>query len=175
MGTLRFKLLLPLAALAALAAIAVPYATASHSTFVSALYHYSFQVPKGFRARAATIQLTPGFFPSAEPNDPGVDQFTRGNTTIGMAATPLAKHESLAAWVKSRIAVISRHVGCVGEKAHPMTVDGGPAVELLYHYCFGYFDVVEAVHGGRGYDLYWIGPPETGTFRSDLASFHFTP
>jgi hypothetical protein len=29
-------------------------------------------------------------------------------------------------------------------------------------------------HGGRGYDLYWLGRPETGTFRRDLASFRFT-
>ena len=171
MGTLRSKLLFPLAGLAA---IVVPCATASHSTFVSRLYRYSFQVPDGFRARAATIQLTPGFFPSAEPGDAAVDQFTQGNTTIGMAATPLTNHESLVAWVKSRIAVISRHVGCVGGKGHPTTVGGMPAVELVYHYCFGHFDVVETVHGGRGYDLYWLGRPETGTFLRDLASFRFT-
>jgi hypothetical protein len=170
LGTLRRKLAIPLVGVAA---IVGQSANASHSTFVSRLYHYSVEVPDGFHARAATIALTPGFFPSAEPDDAAVDQFTRGKTVIGMAATSLTSHESLAAWVKSRIALISRYVGCVGEKRHPTMVGGMPAVELLYHYCFGYFDVVETVHEGRGYDLYWLGPPERGTLRRDLSSFRF--
>jgi hypothetical protein len=119
LGTLRRKLAIPLVGVVA---IVCQSANASHSTFVSRLYQYSVEVPDGFRARAATIALTPGFSPAPS-------------------------------------------------RLMPRSM---PAVELDYRFCFGYFDVVETVHEGRGYDLYWLGPPERGTLRRDLSSFRFT-
>ena len=102
MGTLRSKLLV---SLAALAAILVPCATAAHSTFVSHRYHYSLQVPDGFHVRAATLSIVPGFYPSTP--GPAADRFIQGTNTIVVASTALSEPESLSAWVKSRISVIA--------------------------------------------------------------------
>jgi hypothetical protein len=158
----------------AVTALLIPCATAAQPTFVSHLYHYSLQVPQGFRVQAATIPLLPGFYPSG--NGASDDEFHHGKTTIAIAATPLASHESLKAWVKSRVALLANEVSCVRHTSHPAIVAGVPAVELVYGEgdCYGYFDAIETVHNGRGYDLFWQGPPETFTLRHDLSSFRFT-
>ena len=157
-----------------LVAIFVPCASAAPPTFISHLYHYSMRVPAGFHAHAATIPVAPGFFPTMP--GPGTDEFIQGKNSIGAASQPVGPQMSLSSWTKSRIAVIRKYYGCdKPKKTHTTTLGGVRAVELVYPYCEGeYVDSIEAVHGGRGYDVYWFGAAETGTLLRDLASFRFT-
>ena len=171
MGMIRSKLLV---SVVGLVAILVPCASAAQPTFVSHLYHYSLRVPAGFHAHAATIPIAPGFFPTMP--GPGTDEFIQGKNSIGAASQPIGAQISLSSWTKSRIAVIRKYYGCdKPKKTRTVTVGGVRAIELVYPYCEGeYVDSIEAVHGGRGYDVYWFGAAEKGTFLHDLASFRFT-
>jgi hypothetical protein len=171
MGMTRSRLLI---SVVGLVAIFVPCAIAAPATFVSHLYHYSVRVPPGFHAHAATIPIAPGFFPTMP--GPGTDEFIQGKNSIGAASQPIGAQVSLSSWTKSRIAVIRKSYGCEKPKeTHAVRIAGVRALELVYPDCQGeYTDSIEAVHGGRGYDVYWFGAAEPGTLLRDLASFRFT-
>lgn len=167
------------AAVAALAVCTV-FAGASFGagkTYVSHRYHYALALPAGWLVLPATSTLSVPAFPEA--NGPETDRFdsaTKDRGTIGIASAKLPAGKTLSAWVHDRVGSIATSFDCFDPQRHTRTVAGVKAVELVYPSCFGYFDDLELVHGGRGYDIYWLGSKATGgdaVFLRSLAGFRF--
>ena len=174
--------LAPLVALAfgsALAAIALGGVT---QTYVSARYHYSLPVPAGLKLTPAKADQIYGLFPSAP--SPEVDFFGAGPANdsrgIAVASVQLPTGTTLETWERTNLQAIAHQFSCHVPKQKAITLDGTPAIELVYApSCYGNFDTIEAVHGGRGYDVYWLGPVATRSqdqarFHADLKAFRFT-
>jgi hypothetical protein len=152
-------------------------------TYISARYHYSLTVPTGFRLAPAKADQLFGFFPAAPSAE--VDFYNRGPANdekgIAVASVALPAGTSLKGWVGTNLQAIAHQFNCHAPKRRTITLDGTPAVELDYaSSCYGDFETIEAVHAGRGYDVYWLGPVATraedqARFHADLRAFHFTP
>jgi hypothetical protein len=145
----------------------------SSTTYTSHRYHYSFGVPAGWKVQAATTTIVAPGFPTGSGYE--TDKFTKGDSEIRIAATQLSASETLSRWTASRVAQIAKQFQCTKPTRRTAHLGGANAIELVYKECFGYFDVFEAVHGGRGYDVYWLGPPPGTAFKTDVSRFHFLP
>ncbi len=152
---------------------------AARSTmFVSDRYHYSLAVPAGWMVIPASTTLKAPNFPDAAGF--GTDRFLSKAKThegvIGIASERLNPGATLRTWADARIAAIASQFACTGPERQPIEVAGVAAVKLVYPECFGFFDDYAVVHGGRGYDVYWLGSKASGgdvTFLHALAGFHF--
>jgi hypothetical protein len=209
MGTLRSKLLVLRIGLAAILAgrnagrrpasaphwfllgslVALALASASTAgalgsagqTYVSARYHYSLPVPAGLKLTPAKATQIYGFFPAAP--SPEVDFFATGPAGdphgIAVASVALPAGTTLKSWVRTNLQAIGQQFSCHVPSERAITLDGTPAVELVYApSCYGDFDTIEVVHGGRGYDVYWLGPAATRSqdqaqFHADVKAFRF--
>jgi hypothetical protein len=144
-------------------------------TFVSHRYHYSLAIPSGWKAIPAKRTIDAPIFPDAK--GPATDTFVPATNidkgSIGIASQPLKAGETLKAWTRTRMAAIASQYGCTTPERHPAKVAGVAATSLVYAECFGFFDDYEVVHGGRGYDIYWLGLKVNGvdvTFLQTLPS-----
>ena len=87
---------------------------------------------------------------------------------------------TLETWERTNLQAIAHQFSCHVPKQKAIRLDGTPAIELVYApSCYGNFDTIEAVHGGRGYDVYWLGPVATRSqdqarFHADIKAFRFT-
>jgi hypothetical protein len=182
--TLRSKLLVTVVGFAALALGSTLVAGALGSagrTYVSARYHYSLPVPAGLELAPAKADQLYGFFPGAR--SPEVDFFGAGPANnpkgIGVASVALPAGMTLEGWEQANVREIAHDWHCSAPKRTATSLDGAPAVELVYPSCDGNLDAIEVVHGGRGYDVYWFGPAETRSqdqarFHADIKGFRFT-
>ncbi len=151
-------------------------------TYVSARYHYSLPVPAGLDLTPAKADLIYGFFPSAP--SPEVDFYRAGpandSSGIAVASVQLPAGATLKTWERMNLQAIAQHFSCHAPTQHAVRLDGTPAVELVYaSSCYGDFDTIEVVHGGRGYDVYWLGPvasrsQDQARFHADTKAFRFT-
>jgi hypothetical protein len=151
--------------------------------YVSARYHYSLPVPAGLKLAPAKADQIYGLFPSAP--SPEVDFFGTGPANdargIAIASVQLPAGTTLESWAQTNIQAIAHHFSCHAPKQKAIRLDGTPAIELVYApSCYGNFDTIEVVHGGRGYDVYWLGPAATRSqdqarFHLDIKAFRFTP
>ena len=176
---------LTVAAFVALALVAVANAASYGSpsrTYISTRYHYSLPVPAGLKLVPAKADQLYGFFPSSP--SPEVDFYGTGlandSKGIAVASVALPAGTSLEGWVTTNLRAIAQQFSCHVPTRRATTLDGAPAVELVYApSCFGNFDTIEVVSGGRGYDVYWLGPVSTRSqdqaqFHADIKAFRFT-
>src|SRR4051794_732363 len=147
-------------------------------TFVSHRYHYSLTIPDGWEAVPAKRTLDAPIFPDAK--GPATDTFVPATKTdkgsIGIASVPLTPSETFKTWTRARVTAIASQYGCTNPERHPATLAGMAATRLVYAECFGFFDDYEVVHGGRGYDVYWLGSKGNGgdvTILQTLPSLRF--
>ncbi len=151
-------------------------------SYVSTRYHYSLPVPAGLRLTAAKADQIYGLFPAAP--SPEVDFFGTGRSDnargIAVASVQLPAGTTLESWKRTNLQAIAHQFSCNAPKQKAIKLDGTPAIELVYAAsCYGTFDTIEAVHGGRGYDVYWLGPianraQDLARFHADIKAFRFT-
>ena len=100
----------------------------------------------------------------------------KGEAGIGIASVPIVARGA-SAWAASRVTQIAHQYDCTRPAGRVTRIDGVTASELVYPDCFGYFDAIEAAHGGPGYDVYLLEPEKNAkdieTFRAAVASFRF--
>ena len=141
--------------------------------YVSKRFHYSLQVPTGFKRVPATSDALPGFYPTGE--SVAADRFLHGayKFAIDSSATP----QTLGQWTRARAKLIAQHFGCDKPKTSHVPLGGASAVQLDYKICAGVrFVAIEAVHNGRGYDVFWLGGASIKpALVQDIATFKFLP
>jgi len=163
----------------AVAAIVLAATPAAHAlkvagVYTSHRYHYSLTLPAGWRLTRATSTVAPGLFP--DPLDTETDRLTApGDKVIGIASTPVKKGETLAQWTKQRFDAIELQFSCFQHTTGHHRIGGVVGTELTIPDCRGSWVDLEVLHGGRGYDVFWIAPHIDRTaFYRVIAGFKFT-
>ena len=171
MGNSHLRVVVVLLVIAA--SLSAATAAGTPKPYLSKRFHYSLAFPAGFKIVRATSDPLPAYYPTGETV--AADRYLHGAYKIVVDSLPTK--QSLAAWTKSRAALISQQFGCDMPRRSTTRLGGASAVELDYKRCSGeVLDVIEAIHNGRGYDVYWLGATNVKpVLARDVSTFRFLP
>ena len=159
----------------ALTATASTSASVGWKRFVSKRYAYSIRYPSAWTARPATTSAINGV---PDVHESSLDGFTlhRGLHTeldVRVGSQRVPSGTTLEDWTATEAQAIDRDYGCVPKDREDLTVGGEPAKLLTYRPCPPAegldFLFIAAVHGDRGFQLYWLS--RVGHERRDRALF----